>query len=288
MVNRIKKENMFKDFPKNKEEFIKTLDSNIVNGTYSDSTAMKMNKPLFSLGTKNYTQKDFATYLMKHQTKRPGTVAQSIGYSQYDAYLEESCINTEESQLDKKYPEFKSLMQEYRDGILLFDLTDKMVWSKAVKDSAGLADFYAANKKNYMWGDRLDATIYSCANATIAAKVRKMVKKGIKDAEIAGEINKDSSLNVNIKDGRFSKGDNDIIDGIAWTAGMTADMSKNNQTVFVNVKSTLAPASKTLDEAKGLITADYQTHLEKTWIEELRKKYPVTVDENVLKTVYKK
>jgi peptidyl-prolyl cis-trans isomerase SurA len=288
LVNRIKKENMFKEVPKNKEMFIKSLDSTLVTGTYNDSTAAKMTQPLFTLGSRTYSQKDFASYLMKHQTKHLNGTSQSVAYSQYDQFVEESCIALEESQLDKKYPEFKSLMQEYRDGILLFDLTDKMVWSKAVKDSAGLAGFYDKNKNNYMWGERLDATIYSCANANIAGKVRKMVKKGTKDGDIAAEINKDSSLNVNIKTAMFSKGDNDIIDGIAWIPGITNDMSKTNQVVFVNVRSKMAPAPKSLEEAKGLITADYQTYLEKTWIEELRKKYPVSVDESVLSTVYKK
>ncbi len=287
LVNRIKKENGFKETPLNKDAFIKSLDSSLVNGTYNDSSAMGMTKPLFTLGSKTYTQKDFATFLMKHQVKHNNSNSQAVAYTQYNQFVEESCIALEESMLDKKYPEFKSLMQEYRDGILLFDLTDKMVWSKAVKDSAGLAAFYDKNKGNYMWGDRLDATIYSCANTGIATKVRKMVKKGNKDADIAAEINKDSSLNVNIKTALFSKGDNDIIDGIEWTPGITADMNKNNQTIFINVRTKLAPAPKSLDEAKGLITADYQTYLEKSWIDELRKKYPVSVDEAVLKTVYK-
>lgn len=288
LINRIKKENGFMEYAKNKDEFIRTLDSNIVNGTYSDTLAATMTKPVFTLAGKNYTQKDFATYLQSHQTKRTGSSPQAIGYSQFEQYVNEMCINHEESQLDKKYPEFNALMQEYRDGILLFDLTDKMVWSKAVKDSAGLEDFYNKNKKNYMWSERAEATVYTCANAEIAERVRKMLKKGKSDNDISGEINKESSLNLTIKDGKFAKGENEFVDTVKWEVGISPDIAKNNQVTFVKIKSLLPPQPKTLEEAKGLVTSDYQNYLEKTWITELRGKYPVKVDESVLSTVYKK
>lgn len=288
LVNRVKKEYMFKDITKNKDEFIKTLDSALVNGTYHDSSATKFNNPLFTLGDKTYTQKDFATFLMNNQQKKASGNAQQIAYAHYDNFVNESCIGYEESQLDKKYPEFKALMQEYRDGILLFDLTDKMVWSKAVKDSAGLLAFYDKNKTNYMWGERVDAVVYTCANADIAGKVRKMLKKGKSDNDISGEINKESTLNLTIKSGKFSKGDNEFVDEVAWNVGLSNDLNKNNQVTFVRIKEKMAPSSKSLDEARGLVTADYQSYLEKTWIEELRKKYPVDVNQETLSTVYKK
>lgn len=288
LVNQIKKEYQFKEIVKNKEEFIASLDSNLVNGTYTDSSAINFTKPLFTIASKTYTQKDFATYIMNNQQKKTGSNAQQIGYSHYDNFVSESCVNYEESQLDSKYPEFKALMQEYRDGILLFDLTDKMVWSKAVKDSVGLQGYYDKHKTNYMWGDRIDAVVYTCANADIAAKVRKMLKKGKSDNDISGEINKESTLNLNIKSGKFSKGDNEMADAVAWTPGISNDINKNNQVTFVRVKEKIAPAPKSLDEARGLVTADYQSYLEKTWIDELRSKYTVDVDQGTLSTVYKK
>ncbi len=288
LIEKVKKEYNFKEFPKTKDDFIKTLDSSLAIGSYNDSTALKMTKPLFSLNNVNYTQFDFAAYLAKHQTKRSGTTSQAIAYSQYDQFVNDACIALEETQLEAKYPEFKALMEEYRDGILLFDLTDKMVWSKAVKDTTGLENFYASNKNNYMWGERASATIYTCNSAAIASNARKMIKKNKSDSEIAAQLNKDSSLNINIKEGKFSKGDNEVIDAIAWKAGLSPDITKNNQVTFVNVKNILAAQPKQLDEAKGLITADYQNYLEKSWIETLRAKYTYSVDENVLRTLFKK
>ncbi len=88
-----------------------------------------------------------------------------------------------------------------------------------------------------------------------------------------------------IKEGKFSVTDNEVIDAIKWEKGLTADIVKGKSVVFVNVKNKLAPQPKTLEEAKGLVTADYQALLEKTWIDSLKKKFPVVIDNAVLSTV---
>lgn len=287
MIARIKKDYNFKEVPKNKDLFVAALDTNLLNGEWTPEKVSGMNKPLFTLGTQTYTQEDFAKYINNHQSKKQNTTPKQVGYALYNQFVEESCLNYEESQLENKYPEFKSLMQEYRDGILLFDLTDKKVWSKAVKDSAGLAGFYETNKNNYMWDRRVDAIIYTCANAEIASKTRKLLKKQKPLVEILTTINKDSQLNLNTKDGKFLKGENEIIDAITWQKGLSPDMNRNNSIVFVDVLNIIEPTPKTLEEAKGIITADYQNYLEKEWIKELRTKYPVTVDQDVLNSLGK-
>ena len=287
MITRIKKDYGFKEVPKNKDLFINSLDSTVVKGEWTTEKAVAFDKPLFTLGTKTYTQKDFATYVANHQSKRANTTPKQVGNTLYGQFVEESCLSYEESQLENKYPEFKALIQEYRDGILLFDLTDKKVWSKAVKDTAGLKAFYETNKNNYMWETRCDAVIYTCANASIASKARKMLKKNYTSTDIQNELNKDSQLNFSVKEGLFLKGENAIVDSIQWVKGMTPDMNRNNSVVFVNIKEVLAPTPKTLEEAKGVVTADYQNYLEKEWIAQLRAKYPVQVNQEVVNSFAK-
>lgn len=287
MIVRIKNNNDFKEFTKNKDEIINALDTNLVNGEWKAASVSKLNKPLFGLGGKIYTQTDFANYIASRQTKRSNTNPQAIGYSMYENYVNESCLEFEESQLENKYPDFRNLMREYRDGILLFDLTDKMVWSRAVKDSAGLADFYQNNKQNYMWGKRCKAIIYNCSSKEIAGKVKKMLKKGANADKIAAEINDKSQLNVSIKEGTFSKGENEWVDQVNWVKGIAPEIVKGSQVVIVEIKNVLDPMPKTLDEAKGLVTSDYQNHLEQQWLTELRSKYEVKINDDVLKTVGK-
>lgn len=287
MINRIKKEYGFKEVPKNKDLFINALDSSLVSGEWTADKMKDFNKPLFSFAGKNITQSDFALYIENHQTKKGNSDARQIGYQLYQQFVDETCMQHEENQLETKYPEFKSLMQEYRDGILLFDLTDKKVWSKAVKDSAGLAGYYETNKNNYMWDRRCDAIIYTCADDKIANSARKLLKKKKPMVEVLTTLNKESQLNVNTKDGKFTKGENEIIDSIEWSPGLSPNITKNNSVVFVDVIRILEPMPKTLDEAKGIITADYQNHLEKEWISALRAKYPVTVNQDVLNSISK-
>lgn len=290
MINKLKTEYAYKEFSKNLDEYLATFasDTTLLNGTYTDSAAIKFTKPLFTIAGKNYTQHDFAKYISSHQAKRTNTTSAKIANSMYETFASESILAFAEERLDEKYPDFKSLMKEYRDGILLFDLTDNMVWSKAVKDTTGLKEFYEKNKNNYMWGERADAVIYTCASQSIANSLRKLLKKkDMTQEKIMEELNKDSQLNVNIKTGKFEKGDNDVIDSIAWVQGISPDIQKNSQVIIVNIKEKLKPQPKAIEEAKGLVTADYQAFLEKTWIAELRRKYPHTVNEKVLESIYK-
>lgn len=287
MITRIKADYKFKEFPKAKDAFINALDTSLLGGEWNPEKVKGLNKPLFTLGTTTYTQEDFAKYINNHQSKKQNTTPKQVGNTLYNQYVEETALAYEESQLEIKYPEFKALMQEYRDGILLFDLTDKKVWSKAVKDSAGLVAFYEKNKTKYMWDRRCDAIIYTCANEDVANKTRKLLKKGKPMVEVLNEMNKDSQLNLSTKDGKFLKGENEIIDSIKWEKGLSPNMNKNNSVVFVDVINVLEPTPKSLDEAKGIITADYQNHLEKEWISGLRTKYPVTVNEDVLNSFSK-
>lgn len=139
-----------------------------------------------------------------------------------------------------------------------------------------------------MWQDRVEATIYTCANANISAETHKLMKK-IEDSDtLMARMNKTSQLNLQVKYKKFLKGEEEIIDQIEWKKGMTKDIQKENQVIFVNVQSLIPAQPKTLEEAKGLVTADYQNSLEKAWISSLQAKYPVKVYDDVVESVSKR
>jgi peptidyl-prolyl cis-trans isomerase SurA len=288
-IERIKKEYGFKENLKNRDEFIKVIDSTFFKGEWKAEKAAKLNKELFSIGNKKYTQTYFAKFIESQQSTQPATDYKLLIEKLYKNFTDKAVIDYEDEQLENKYPDFRNLMNEYRDGILLFELTDKKVWSKAVKDTAGLEAFYNANKDKFMWGERLEADIFYCKDEAIAAKTRKIVEKGLKKGynvdEIQKQINTDSQLNLKVVSGKFSKGDNKIIDSIDWNVGLTKNQNVDNQIVFVNVKRKIAPEPKTLKEARGVVTAEYQNQLEKEWLKELKAKYPVNINREVLKTV---
>ena len=175
-------------------------------------------------------------------------------------------------------------MKEYRDGILLFELTDNMVWSKAVKDTVGLDEYYEQHKADFMYPVRYDADIFTCSSAAVAKQVRTLVKKGKMDEELLKVVNKKDSTAVAIQSGVYTKEEQPILRELA-APGMTADVPMDGKVVFANVKRMVQPSPKPLDEARGLVTAAYQDQLEKDWIKELRSKYPVKVERDVLYSI---
>lgn len=302
MIAKIKKEYNFKEDAKAKAELIASVDTNFFNGSWKAASASKLTKNLLSIGTKTITQADFAKYIESHQTKRAKTDMAVALEEVYKTFVTEQCLAYEETQLSRKHADYRQLMQEYRDGILLFNLTDEKVWSKAVKDTAGLRAFYDANKTKYMWDERTEATVYSCKNDSVASAVRELLNpkpavetkkkkkemmepKPMNDDDILGKLNKTSQLNLRIETNKFSKGDNEAVDKCAKTPGLSENMSINKQVVFVKVSKSIAPEPKTLNEAKGLVTNDYQNVLEKEWIDSLRKKYPFEIKQDVLNTL---
>lgn len=288
-VEKLKKEYKFKDNFKLRDELVKAMDSTIFDGKWTLEKAHLFYKPMFNFGGKVFTQQDFAQFIEERQTKRTKTDFQVLVNQMYKDFVEKSVLDYEESILETKYPEFRVLMQEYKDGILLFDLTDKKVWSRAVKDSAGLANFYELNKNKYMWEDRVQADIYTCANEKVAKETRKLLeqkkKKGLTENDIIKAINKDSQLNLKIESGKFLKGENTIVDKTNWELGISPNYTKDNQIIIVDVVSKIAKEPKTLNEVRGLITSDYQVELEKNWIQELKAKYPVVINQEVLQTL---
>jgi peptidyl-prolyl cis-trans isomerase SurA len=205
----------------------------------------------------------------------------------YPNWVEQSVINYEDSQLEKKYPDYKNLLREYRDGILLFDLTDQKVWSKAVRDSSGLVDFYNKNKNNYLWDERADVSTYKCLNEKIAAEVRKQLKAGKGEKDILDAVNKSSQLNLSVENVTFLKGENKNVDA-NWKQGVADKniVSDADKKVLVLVVNKISPKTpKTLGECRGLATADYQNYLENEWLAYLKNKYKVKVNEDVLNTI---
>ncbi len=292
VINRVKKENNFTENKGAIADFYTVVDTNIFSGKWDIAKAAALNKLLFSIDNKQYNEQDFTKWLGSHQPKKAKGNIPAYVNEKYNTYLEETILNLEDSKLEQKYPDFKLLMKEYRDGILLFELTDQKVWSRAIKDTAGLEAFYEQNKNNYLWEERLDASIYTCKNATVAKAARKLAKaqekKGYTDKDILAKINTDSIPVLKINSKYFLHKENSLIDNVPWQKTITADQNIDSSVVFVVVRGIIAPTPKSIREAKGMITADYQNYLEKQWIDELKAKYKVDVDRTVFESLIKK
>ncbi len=296
VIKRIQSENNFTEYPENLQLLLTAIDSSFYVREWSADKVEGMKKKIFTLGGKKYTQHDFAVFLAQKQSRRGTTSLDIFFYDQYKDYMQGKCIELEDTKLEDTYPEFKLLMQEYRDGILLFNLTDEMVWSKAVQDTIGLEIFYEANKNKYMWGERLEADIVilddPAAEEDIKATISKAGKKSLQ------EIGLDTMNGITVKSGIYSMNDNSFIDVIEWEKGQSKSYPlhdfnelydgrshNENSIVFAVVRNIRGPEIKSLDEGRGMVTSDYQQYLEEEWVRALKEKYTLTVHEEVLENI---
>jgi peptidyl-prolyl cis-trans isomerase SurA len=288
-IVKLKKEYKFIETTASLKKFYSKADSNLALSAFKKPETINPKDAIFTIGSTVYTVADYADYLTQYQFNMLKENMSKAKKDAYDNFVNKTLLDYEENRLDQKYPEFKTLMEEYRDGILLFELTDQKVWSAAVKDTVGLELFFEQNKSNYQWSDRLDAKIYTCANEAIANDVRQIIKnKKITEDSLLRRVNKSNPLNLTIKSDKFEKGENAIIDGIVWKKGVSLNIVANNTVVFVKVNAKLNAQTKVLNEVRGTVTADYQNKLEKEWIGVLKQKYPVQVDDAVFRTLFAK
>jgi len=301
-VERLKKEFNFKRDSTGFDDFAEKLDIlELQRGRWAMSGALRdsLESPICTIGKKTFYQKDFGTFIEKNQNRKEvkeSRLSSSKVAWLFDAFVEEELIKMEKSLLEEKYPEFKQLLQEYRDGILLFELTKQKVWDKATEDSIGLQKFYDENKQNYLYEPRINAKIFHCPDEKTYKKLSKKLTKreakrkaGKKTPDLAMLLLKANPTPnaITYEEGTFMKGKNDVIDSVTWQEGVSR-MIPNGGITFVLIEDLIEPTPKPLDQCKGFVISDYQTALEKEWVTELRAKYPVEVSRRVLNTIIKK
>lgn len=282
-INKMKAEYKFIEFKETFSKVIKAADTNIYEG-YLKVNEKLLNERLMTIDGQPYLVSAFIDYVGLRKQNRKLLPAEIVK-QRYDEWVDERILDYEDSRLEQKHNAFRLLMNEYRDGILLFELTDQKVWSKAVKDSVGLEAFYASHKEQFMWPERAKVRIFQCANAKVAKKVRKMAKKKKASDVIKAAFNKESNLTVSVEEGVFTREDKEILSKMVWTKGVAEPVTMDNQTFVIDFIDVMPPQPKALDEARGLITAEYQNYLEKQWIAELRAKYKYTVNKNILHSI---
>ncbi|NSW44895.1 MAG: peptidylprolyl isomerase [Bacteroidales bacterium] len=295
LIEKLKKEYNYTFNKKNLDEIIAFVDTNLYSGNFKAPKTAKLDKPLFTLKDSTYIQKQFVQYLSNYKSKSKekatNETAKELAKQLYKNWENEKIVAYEDARLETKYPAFANLLQEYHDGILLFDLTDKMVWSKAIKDTVGLKEFYEKNKNKYMWDTRAEAIWITyendkCKDALIKAIENNKKQQTIDD--ILKSINKKSTCLTKKDTKLISKGEMPGIDKIAFNEDKTQNKKYTlfeDKKLIIYINAMVPPQPKQLHETKGVVTADYQSYLEKQWIDELRKKYTVKVNEEVLKQV---
>lgn len=262
--------------------FVENLDSSYYAGRW-DAENLITDGTIFSIGEKQYRQTDFVKFIKKRFRGMRRYSIEAIVDKQYSEWVKKSVLAYEEALLASKYPEYKALVQEYHDGIILYEIMSDKVWNKAVKDTTGLKEFYETQKMKYMWPERLDATVYICASSEISEKVYKLLKKKKNTSDVIIEkINVETELNLDVKMNKYDPKQVDFLKGTNLSEGRNTPFEAEGKHYVVMVNETLPVMPKELSEIKGAVISDYQSYLEETWLKELKDKYPVSINYEVL------
>ncbi len=290
VLKQVKSEYKFKQNDKNLEAFMATIDSTILRKAYEPAADVDLNATLFSLENTPTKVKDFVAYIKEKMTMQKYVTPATYAYQLYESFRNETILDYGDAHLEDKYPEFKALVQEYKDGIMLFDLMDREVWDKAVKDTVGLKEFHERNAAKYMWGDRVQASIITVTRPESLPKVKALLDSGVELDSLRNAIQRDSIGYAFVRKGYYQKGDNQYVDQTEWKVGVRNEIPStvDQSTTIVCIREVRKPEPKTLKEARGLVTSDYQVELEQKWVKSLKERYPVKINEKVLDKIRKK
>jgi peptidyl-prolyl cis-trans isomerase SurA len=189
--------------------------------------------------------------------------------------------------LEEFNSEFKFQMQEFKEGNMLFEIMERNVWTKAANDSAGLHQYYNGHKANYKWAASADILLFNCSDTKVAQDAAAALQNGKSWKQIATE----SDGKIQSDSGRYELSQIQLPAGTATREGLVSVPVVNtsdNTSSFVKIL-TMYPANqqRSFDEAKGLVINEYQGYLEEKWLAELKKKYPLKVNEAVFQSLLK-
>jgi len=295
LVERIKKESNYSLDSKIYEELQAkmALDTLFFNTRWNIPTAYSNDtRPLFKIGDRETKVKDFFAQLQRHANERINLLPRTIAGA-FDRVLQKSvaelALAYEETQLEVKYPDFKALLREYEEGILLFEVKKRLIWEKASADEAGIKAYYEANDSKYKFKEYAVTSLYILN--TIDKKEIKAIQKAAKKSkpeDVKTKFNGDKAV-VATTSSNYERGKPSPVEKVKWKAGaMSKPEIKDSKTTFAKIEEVVPEKNKSLDEARGFVVADYQDKLEKDLLKTLREQFPVKVDEAVFKSLQKK
>lgn len=297
LVEDIKKSSGYKENRDVFNKYVSSLTDEFLTFKWTpDVTTPDMKQAVVNFGGDTpYTLGDFATFSKKNTKtrlkydKNPG-VLKEVSENLLQEFAEEKAIDYEQKLLEIKYPDFKALMREYEEGILLFEATKRAVWDKANQDSVGLTSYYDKNSNNYKTEEKGNLVVYNIVSndAKLAEKIAKFAKKNNPD-EVVKKFNKKDQI-VNYVEETLEKSNTRFKD-LAWEENNPSPLRKNDETgafTFSMISKIFPVRNKTLKEARGYVVADYQEYLEKEWLKELAAAYKVDINNDILNKLVKK
>ena len=289
-VDKLKKEYKYRINQRAFDWFVDNTDTLIIKGIVRYNRTGMPSGYLYSFADQNLTTREFASFIEKRGQRIITTDPVYFINQSIESMISDQIIKYEDSVLEKKYPDFRYLMNEFHDGILLFEISGKKVWNKVQEDSAGLLRYYEKNKQNFLSRKGIEAKIYTLRSdkgeKMLAPAYRKYSRKPDTDRLMLDKFNKKNDSLLIINEGKWFTGDDPQIDKIQWIKGAQLTRINNYPSLLV-INRIMEPEPLPLEEVRGEMMTGYQEYLENEWIRQLKEQYPVKIDNAVLNEVKK-
>lgn len=279
-------------FKENPEIFQKLISQ--INDTFFAQKGWKWspkeNPILFQVNLKEYKAQDFAKFLNTNFAANTSKNTKSFISAIYNNFKEKKINEAAKDILQKENAEFKSLLEEYQDGLLIFELMERDIWRKAIQDTLALQNFYSKNKENYQYKLRAKVEEFRTSKKAVAEDIYKKLQSNQAPKSIQAILKKSLDSNAfYLIEQTYEQSENPFLDQIKWEQNSITPIQINddNEYVIIKINDILTPSIKPYDEIKGRVANDYQKELEDSWMQSLRKKYPIKRNQAEINKLYK-
>lgn len=286
MQNKLRKQyNVTSDNPE-KTYFVSILNDDFYNRKWQLPEDFDKAKTILTIGDKKWIYKDFVSILRSQQKgNTKGKSFEDIVDEAYETFLNTCILNYHEENLENVNEEYAQILNEYREGLLLFDLMETKIWNATKSDTLGIETYYNQNKQNYKWNTRVEAIVASASKEENIKVAANMLESSESVESIKEVLNTNGKQKVMFTSGTFEENHQALPNNFEFKKGLSKIYYQNNTYYVVKVTQLIPESYKNLDEARGMVINDYQQEVEKNWINDLKKKYKVTVNQEVLSKV---
>ncbi len=286
-IDRIKLENGYSENKELLNKFIEIAANPMLNGEWATSSLSNPKDVLFTIGSKKVSLAEFSDFVAANQSFNPKPKSgNAVLINYFKTYSDNAVMSYEDNNLETKYPQFASIYQDFKDGILFFNINSLEVWNKPMTDTAGLRKFYTNNLDSFVWKERVEVLNVSAADHGLLHQAENMLSSGMHKDSVMNALNKSNPLNILIERGLYERGMNRNADMLLdekekWANSNTLyfkELPKQNGIEKALVAVKLLPSSaKSFDDARGQVSGMFQNAEEQKWLSGLRKKYKIKV-----------
>ncbi len=199
--------------------------------------------------------------------------------------INETVVEETRKNLAENNSEYRNLTNEYRDGILLFEISNRNVWERSTSDTEGLQKFFSANRAKYTWDKpHYKGYVIFATNDSIAGEAQKyLAANQVENDSLVSVMRANYGRNIKIEKVVTGKGENAIVDNVAFNGERPE--APGRWTAWFGYAGRVIDTPEEANDVRGAVASDYQQQLESEWIKDLRKKYKIKLNKKALKAL---